>query len=87
MWNRLQQLEEQQRDDEEEEQGVGGGQEEDEEEEKGKFSFCDQPHADYAHVIFASTANESLWSLAAIQSMCRFDQVIIFVTLCNGYKL
>jgi len=57
--------------------------EEDEDEEganeeggSNQFYFCDQPHADYAHVIFTSTTNESLWSLAAIQSVCRFDQVI-----------
>ena len=71
------QLEKQQQGEEEEEEEGAEGAEGAEEEEASTFYFCDQPHADYAHVIFASTTDDSLWSLEAIQSVCRFDQVTI----------
>lgn len=48
--------------------------------EKLNFFFCDQPHSEYAHVVVAlqqSTGpNETLWSLEALQSMCRLDEVL-----------
>lgn len=53
-----------------------------------KLYFCDQPHADYAHVVLAPrNSNQSLWSLAAITSVCRLDQVLrssrFFPSLCQ----
>ena len=41
------------------------------------FYFCDQPHAEYAHVVLASV-NESvnLWNVDAIRSMCRMDELL-----------
>lgn len=57
----------------------------------GGFYFCDQPHGEYAHVIFtpadAAGSNRSLWNVESIHSMCRLDQVLrsseLFPSLCQ----
>lgn len=64
-----------------------GGVEEEEEptSNEGGFYFCDQPHGEYAHVIFTSNqrssdggshSNRSLWNVESIHSMCQLDQVL-----------
>ncbi|XP_004627006.1 protein dispatched homolog 1 isoform X2 [Octodon degus] len=35
--------------------------------------FCDVPSERYSRVVFTSAGGETLWSLSAIQSMCRID--------------
>jgi hypothetical protein len=53
------------------------------------FYFCDQPHGEYAHVIFASVGeqNRSLWNVESIQSMCRLDEIMrsspLFPAICQ----
>ena len=63
--------------------------------ESERFYFCDQPHVDYAHVVFAPTTkpashnnqSQSLWNVGAIHSMCRLDEVLksndLFPSLCS----
>lgn len=54
-----------------------------------QFYFCDQPHGEYAHVIFASAGeqNRSLWNVESIQSMCRLDEIMrsspLFPAICQ----
>ncbi|KZS03479.1 Protein dispatched [Daphnia magna] len=56
---------------------------------RNSFYFCDQPHVEYAHVIFASAGeqNRSLWNVESIQSMCRLDELMrsspLFPTVCQ----
>lgn len=56
---------------------------------RNSFYFCDQPHGEYAHVIFASAGeqNRSLWNVESIQSMCRLDELMrsspLFPTVCQ----
>ena len=78
MWSQLQQL------------GTTGllrTEEDDEKQSAKRFYFCDQPHSEYAHVIFASAANRSLWNVESIHSMCRLDQILrsaeLFPSICQ----
>ncbi|EFX72150.1 hypothetical protein DAPPUDRAFT_10357, partial [Daphnia pulex] len=59
-----------------------------------RFYFCDQPHGEYAHVIFAAAGqspaaatNRSLWNVESIQSMCRLDELMrsspLFPPICQ----
>lgn len=53
------------------------------------FPFCDQPHAEYAHVVFTPTGNEtsSLWTLDAIRDVCKADDALrssaLFASVCQ----
>lgn len=58
-----------------------------------RFYFCDQPHGEYAHVIFGAAGqspaarNRSLWNVESIQSMCRLDELMrsspLFPAICQ----
>lgn len=52
-----------------------------------RFDFCDQPHAEYAHLIVSPVRNESLWSAENIISICRLDEMLrsapMFANLCQ----
>lgn len=80
MWSQLQQLD------------IAGLLKEDEQEEHDRhqrpFYFCDQPHGEYAHVVFSAVgSNRSLWNLESIKSMCQMDQVMrsseLFPAVCQ----
>lgn len=52
------------------------------------FHFCDQPHAEYAHVVLAGiNGTLDLWSVEGIRSICRLDEILRstedFPTVCQ----